>query len=143
MTEKKKLNAARLIDYLPTLLQILLNSCLFFIGLILSFLLIKETWYIFSYVAFLDEDVQDYYSFTEELLTFFLYFEFIALIIKYFKSHFHFPLRYLIYIGITAIVRLIIVEHKDPINAFWWSLAILILITSLLLTNLKLLRRDY
>ncbi|WP_413463215.1 phosphate-starvation-inducible protein PsiE [Bacillus sp. B1-b2] len=143
MIHRNNWNMKKVMEHLPTLLQVLLNTCLFFIGLILSFLLIKETWYIFSYVVLETADNQDYYSFTEELLTFFLYFEFIALIIKYFKTHFHFPLRYLIYIGITAIVRLIIVEHKDPINASWWSLAILILITSLLLTNLKLLRRDY
>lgn len=124
-------------------LQILLNTSLFLIGLILSFLLIKETWYIFTYVAFVPEHEQDYYLFTEELLTYFLYFEFIALIIKYFSSEFHFPLRYLIYIGITAIVRLIIIEHDDPLNAFWWALAILVLIISLLLTNLRLLKKDY
>lgn len=41
------------------------------------------------------------------------YFEFIALIVKYFQSGFHFPLRYFVYIGITAIVRLIIVDHKS------------------------------
>ncbi|AYV71074.1 phosphate-starvation-inducible protein PsiE [Niallia circulans] len=136
-------NLIKFFTQLPIFLQALLNSCLFLIGITLSFLLIKETWFIFSYVAFVTEDERDYYLFTEELLTFFLYFEFIALIIKYFDSHFHFPLRYLIYIGITAIVRLIIVEHDAPINAFWWALAILILIISLLLTNLRILKRDY
>ncbi|WP_400247374.1 phosphate-starvation-inducible protein PsiE [Niallia sp. JL1B1071] len=137
------MNQIKFFSKLPIFLQILLNISLFLIGLILSFLLIKETWYIFTYVAFVPENEQDYYLFTEELLTYFLYFEFIALIIKYFGSHFHFPLRYLIYIGITAIVRLIIIEHDDPINAFWWALAILALTISLLLTNLKLLKKDY
>ncbi|MCM2979057.1 phosphate-starvation-inducible protein PsiE [Priestia aryabhattai] len=141
--QKRTLDLKKIIVQLPDMLQILLNTCLFFIGLILSFLLIKETGYIFSYVAFVTAENKDYYSFTEELLTFFLYFEFIALIIKYFKSHFHFPLRYLIYIGITAIVRLIIVDHDNPVNAFWWAMAIFILITSLLLTNLKFLKREY
>jgi protein PsiE len=137
------LNQIKLFSQLTTFLQILLNTSLFLIGLILSFLLIKETWYIFTYVAFVPEEEQDYYLFTQELLTYFLYFEFIALIIKYFSSEFHFPLRYLIYIGITAIVRLIIIEHDNPINAFWWALAILVLIISLLLTNLRLLKKDY
>ena len=31
-----------------------------------------------------------YYNLIEELITFFLYFEFIALIVKYFKNNFHF-----------------------------------------------------
>lgn len=49
-------------------------------------------------------------------MVYFLYFEFIALIVKYFQSGFHFPLRYFVYIGITAIVRLIIVDHKSPLG---------------------------
>ncbi|KAF6589118.1 phosphate-starvation-inducible PsiE family protein, partial [Paenibacillus sp. EKM208P] len=80
--------------------QMILNISLFLVGLILSFLLLKETWSIFSYVFLYAEGDKNYYEFTEELLVFFLYFEFIALIVKYFKTNFHFPLRYFIYIGI-------------------------------------------
>ncbi len=53
----------------------------------------------------------DVKTLVEGLVVYFLYFEFIALIVKYFESGFHFPLRYFVYIGITAIVRLIIVDH--------------------------------
>ncbi len=56
------------------------------------------------------------YELVEGLVVYFLYFEFIALIVKYFQSGFHFPLRYFVYIGITAIVRLIIVDHKSPLD---------------------------
>lgn len=85
---------------------------------------------------------KNYYEFTEELLVFFLYFEFIALIVKYFKTNFHFPLRYFIYIGITAVIRLIIVDHDDAKNTFWWSIAILVMVGSLLIANSKLLKRE-
>ena len=73
----------------------------------------------------------NYQHFIEEILVFFLYFEFVALIVKYFKNNYHFPLRYFIYIGITAIVRLIIVEHDDPKSVLVWSAAILLLVISL------------
>ena len=73
----------------------------------------------------------NYQRFIEEILVFFLYFEFVALIVKYFKNNYHFPLRYFIYIGITAIVRLIIVEHNDPKSVLIWSAAILLLVISL------------
>ena len=73
---------------------------------------------------------------------YFLYFEFIALIVKYFQSGFHFPLRYFVYIGITAIVRLIIVDHKSPLDVLIYSAAILLLVITLWLCNSKRLKRE-
>ncbi|VTP62426.1 phosphate-starvation-inducible protein PsiE [Leclercia adecarboxylata] len=72
----------------------------------------------------------------------FFYFEFIALIVKYFQSGFHFPLRYFVYIGITAIVRLIIVDHKSPLDVLLYSAAILLLVVTLWLCNSKRLKRE-
>ena len=40
----------------------------------------------------------------EQAVMFFLYFGFIGLIVQYFKSGYHFPLRYFIYAGITAMM---------------------------------------
>ncbi len=128
---------------LPELLQIVLNISLFLMAIVLSVLLMKETWSIFSSVILSSEEIDSYFAFTDELLVFFLYFEFIALIVKYFKSNFHFPLRYFIYIGITAIVRLIIVDHDEALSTFWWSMAILVLIASLFLANTRVVRKDH
>ncbi|WP_026136075.1 phosphate-starvation-inducible protein PsiE [Paenibacillus shenyangensis] len=128
---------------LPELLQIVLNISLFLMAIVLSVLLMKETWSIFSSVFLSSEEIDSYFAFTDELLVFFLYFEFIALIVKYFKSNFHFPLRYFIYIGITAIVRLIIVDHDEALSTFWWSMAILVLIGSLFLANTRVVRKDH
>ncbi|EGF18089.1 phosphate starvation inducible protein [Haemophilus aegyptius] len=60
---------------------------------------------------------------------FFLYFGFIGLIVQYFKSGYHFPLRYFIYAGITAMLRLIIVNHESSVVAG----AILIMVIALCL----------
>ncbi|MEK4042594.1 phosphate-starvation-inducible protein PsiE [Paenibacillus sp. FSL H8-0048] len=123
---------------LPYLLQSLLNICLFLLALALSVLLISETWYIMQvvYKSFFTR-VDSYYEMLGELLIFFMYFEFIALIIKYFKAEFHFPLRYFIYIGITAITRLIIIDHDQAVSTFWWSVSILIMICALFIANRK------
>ncbi|WP_434750808.1 phosphate-starvation-inducible protein PsiE [Paenibacillus amylolyticus] len=120
----------------PYILQALLNICLFFLALALSALLISETWYIVQivYQSFVTRQ-DSYYEMLSELLVFFLYFEFIALIVKYFKSNFHFPLRYFIYIGITAVIRLIIIDHDQAMSTFWWSLAILIMVGALFISN--------
>ena len=76
-----------------------------------------------------------YYNLIEELITFFLYFEFIALIVKYSKNNFHFPLDFFLYIGITAIVRLLIIDHESAFDNLIWSVAIFVLVCSLVLVE--------
>ena len=83
-------------------------------------------------------NIQGYSTYSlliEELITFFLYFEFIALIVKYFKNNFHFPLNFFLYIGITAIVRLIIIDHESSYDNLIWSVAIFVLVCSLVLVE--------
>ena len=64
---------------------------------------------------------------------FFLYFGFIGLIVQYFKSGYHFPLRYFIYAGITAMLRLIIVNHESSVDTILFAGAILIMVIALCL----------
>ena len=84
----------------------------------------------------IDGGNNDFKLFLANILIFFLYFEFIAMIVKYFKENYHFPIRYLLYIGITAMVRIIIVDHDHPVNALFYSLIILILIIGYFIINL-------
>jgi protein PsiE len=110
-------------------------------GILLAFLC-KETW-LLVLALFKHTPNHDSYEMIEIIVIWFLYFEFIALIAKYFESRFHFPLRYFIYIGITAIVRLIIVDHEKPLATLIYSLAILVLLVSLYIANSRLLKREY
>ena len=83
-------------------------------------------------------NIQGYSTYSlviEELITFFLYFEFIALIVKYVKNNFHFPLDFFLYIGITAIVRLLIIDHESAFDNLIWSVAIFVLVCSLVLVE--------
>ncbi len=109
----------------------IMNIGLLTVGILLSFGLLIELKEIVGEGMKFFSNNGSYQHFIEEILVFFLYFEFIALIVKYFKNNYHFPLRYFIYIGITAIVRLIIVEHDDPKSVLVWSAAILLLVISL------------
>ena len=108
-----------------------MNLGLLIIGILLSFGLLIEAKEIFNEGMKFLTSQGSYQNFIEEIVVFFLYFEFVALIVKYFKNNYHFPLRYFIYIGITAIVRLIIVQHDNPYNVLIWSGAILLLVISL------------
>ncbi|MDR2031959.1 MAG: phosphate-starvation-inducible protein PsiE [Azoarcus sp.] len=109
--------------------------------ILLAFLL-RETW-ILVLILSKNDHSHDSYEMIEGIVIWFLYFEFIALIAKYFESKFHFPLRYFIYIGITAIVRLIIVDHEKPQSTLIYSFAILVLLVSLYIANSHLLKRQY
>lgn len=124
------------VEFISTILQTVLNLGLLCLGLILVVFLGKETVHLAD-VLFAPEQTSKY-----ELVVYFLYFEFIALIVKYFQSGFHFPLRYFVYIGITAIVRLIIVDHKSPLDVLIYSAAILLLVITLWLCNSKQLKRE-
>lgn len=115
-------------------LQVFLNIMLIILAIILSVVLIKEL-FVFAQLL-LAGDHTDYKTYLANILIFFLYFEFIAMIVKYFKEDYHFPLRYFIYIGITAMVRLIIVDHGHPLYTLIYTCVILILIIGYFIINM-------
>ena len=116
------------------ILQIILNISLTILALVLSIMLVIEL------VEFLkmifSSQKRDYKYFLDNILVFCLYFEFITMIVKYFEEDYHFPLRYFMYIGITAMVRLIIVEHEQPTDTLVFSLVILVLIIGYYIINI-------
>ncbi|HBZ14315.1 phosphate-starvation-inducible protein PsiE [Pantoea sp. NPDC088449] len=128
-------------QYISLLLQWVLNIGLIILAIILVVFLGKETIHLAN-VLFSTGEQTSSYLLIEGIVIYFLYFEFIALIVKYFQSGYHFPLRYFIYIGITAIIRLIIVDHKNPFDTLYYSAAILILVVTLWLANSNRLKRE-
>ncbi len=134
-------SSEELLKYIATILQWVLNCGLLILAIVLVSFLIKETYVIASLLFNLAAE-ESSYQLLEGILIYFLYFEFIALIVKYFLSGGHFPLRYFIYIGITAIVRLIIVEHKDSVDTLIQSGAILLLVIALFIANTEKLKRS-
>ena len=129
-----------LVNFIATAMQTVLNLGLLCLGIILIVFLGKETLHLAD-VLFTPEPTSKY-RLVEGLVVYFLYFEFIALIVKYFQSGFHFPLRYFVYIGITAIVRLIIIDHESPMAVLIYSAAILILVITLWLCTSNRLKRE-
>jgi protein PsiE len=123
------------------LLQMLLNIGLIVLACILAVFLGKETIHLANVLLNTGEQTSSYLL-IDGIVIYFLYFEFIALIVKYFQSGYHFPLRYFVYIGITAIIRLIIVDHKNPLDTLAYSVAILILVVTLWLANSNRLKRE-
>ena len=121
------------LQQVSTFFQWVLNFTLFSIGIVLTVAVLNTAFYIVTLIPGLFTTGVAYTTFLEEIINFFLFFEFLSLVVKYFKNNFHFPLRYFIYIGITAIIRLIIVSHESSLDLFLWSAAILALVISLVL----------
>ena len=121
------------LQQVSTFFQRVLNFTLFSIGIVLTVAVLNTAFYIVTLIPGLFTTDVAYTTFLEEIINFFLFFEFLTLVVKYFKNNFHFPLRYFIYIGITAIIRLIIVSHESSMDLFLWSSAILALVISLVL----------
>ena len=139
---------------ISTFFQWVLNGTLFAIGIVLTVAVLNTAYYIVTLIPGLFTTDIAYTTFMEEIINFFLFLnmlvtiplkalfldyqtlystEFLSLVVKYFKNNFHFPLRYFIYIGITAIIRLIIVSHESSMDLFLWSSSILALVISLVL----------
>ena len=116
------------------LLQWISSAALLLLAIILIVFLIKET-IILAALLFKKNDPVSLYSLVDGIIIYFLYFEFIALIIKYFQSNYHFPLHYFLYIAITAVIRLVVVEHKQPSLLIVYSITILILEFALYVAN--------
>jgi protein PsiE len=116
--------------WLVKVYQLVLNIALIVLSMILAYFLFRELYYIFKDISLGNKDVHEIFS---KVLVFFLYFGFISMISTYFKEKHHFPLRYLLYIGITATTRFIIVNNGDSIRNFWLSIVIFMLIISYLL----------
>ena len=113
-------------EVIPKILQVVLNVALTVLAVALCVMLVLEMIDFLEFIV--SGEKADYKYFLANILVFFLYFEFITMIVKYFKEDYHFPLRYFMYIGITAMLRLIIVEHESAMDTLIFALVILILI---------------
>lgn len=120
-------------EVIPRVLQMILNVGLTVLALALCVMLIIEMVEFLKFIV--AGEKQEYKYFLAKILVFFLYFEFITMIVKYFKEDYHFPLRYFMYIGITAMLRLIIVEHESAMDTLIFAAVILILIIGYYIIN--------
>lgn len=121
--------ATHLSGIMPKLLKNILISFVLGLAIVLVIALCKISYSLFLMVLASDHIVTN--ALAEQILSFFLYFGFLGLISQYFRSGYHFPLRYFIYTGITAMIRLIIVEHENATNTFLFAGAILLMVIAL------------
>lgn len=71
----------------------------------------------------------------DEIVTFFLFFEFSAMIVAALKHMGHTSLNFLMSLGITALLRNLITAHGKPMQILIHSIAILLLIIGIVILN--------
>ena len=73
----------------------------------------------------------------QEIISFFMLFEFIMMILRYIQEGHHIPISYLILICLTAILRQLMVAHGDGLQTLLLSLSILLLVVVLFILGLN------
>ncbi len=97
------------------------------VGLLMVYFLFREV-YNLVLLAFLSESEVHYYDILESILCFFIFFEFLTLIITSLRNKGHVSLIFLLSLGITSLIRLLLAYHERLVGVLLIASAILILI---------------
>ena len=97
------------------------------VGLLRVYFLFREV-YNLVLLAFLSESEVHYYDILESILSFFIFFEFLTLIITSLRNKGHVSLIFLLSLGITSLIRLLLTYHERLVGVLLIASAILILI---------------
>ena len=81
------------------------------VGLLMVYFLFREV-YNLVLLAFLSESEVHYYDILESILSFFIFFEFLTLIITSLRNKGHVSLIFLLSLGITSLIRLLLTYHE-------------------------------
>lgn len=114
-------------DHLATFLQVISLVCIGLLGLSLIYFMVDELVAIVR-LSTLPSTLDNYYILLEAVVTFFLFFEFIAMVINILRNGGHISVNFLIGLGITALIRWLIANHGKALDALLISLAVLALI---------------
>ncbi len=93
--------------------------------------------FFFTVLEFFNGEMISSHEILENIFLIFLYIEIIASIKIYFEENFHFPLKFFFYIGMTDIIRSMIIFKEDPKLVLSYTLALLILVIALSILEVK------
>ena len=116
--------------------NILLDIVLGLLALLILIFMFRHLMDIATYIL-KPMTTQNFSVVMQELVSFFMLFEFIMMVLRYIQEGHHIPIRYLILICITAILRQLMVLHGDGVQTVLLSLSILLLVIVLFVLNLS------
>ena len=118
-------------DKTGAIMQVLSLICISLLGLALVYFMVDELIAVVK-ISTITTDT-DYYNLLEGVVTFFLFFEFVAMVINILRNGGHISVNFLLGLGITALVRWLITEHEKSLDDLIVSLAVLALVVSTIL----------
>ena len=130
MQEEKRFGILK--KYVNILLDVVLGLLAVLILVFMVRHLMDITTYIFKPMT-----TKNFSIVMQEVVSFFMLFEFIMMVLRYIQEGHHIPIRYLILICITAILRQLMVLHGDGVQTLLLSLSILLLVVVLFVLNLS------
>ena len=109
------------------------------LGILGVFLLVFMASYLVDLATYLMKPMtpDNFSVIMQEIISFFMLFEFIMMILRYIQEGHHIPIRYLILICLTAILRQLMVAHGDGLQTLLLSLSILLLVVVLFILGLN------
>lgn len=128
----KKFN--ELIEKFSRYLQLLTIVAMALLGICLIIVLFIELFTLYQRL-FTANITSTYFEIIDDVIIFFLFFEFVAMIISALKHNGHISVNFLMSLGVTALLRGLIAAHGTSLAIILDSLAILILIIGMVILN--------
>ncbi|MGK0552284.1 phosphate-starvation-inducible protein PsiE [Enterococcus faecalis] len=114
----------------------ILDCVLGILGLLIVIFMVRHLVDISTYI-FKPMSPTNFSQVMQEVISFFMLFEFIMMILRYIQEGHHIPIRYLILICITAILRQLMVIHGEGMQTLLLAFSILLLVCVLYILGLS------
>lgn len=122
----------KIVKYFTKFLQALLIIALGILGIFLILLLFRELIPLGQQLASRSITSSND-KILDEIIVFFLFFEFAALVISAIKHHGHTSVEFLMDLGVTALVRSLLTMHHNVYDTVFTAIAILLIIIAMVL----------
>lgn len=119
-------------DNIIRILSALSMIALMAVGIVIVLFLFKDA-YSMLLLVFKHGSAEHYYEMLEGILSFFIFFEFLTLIVTSLKNRGHVSVLFLLSLGITALIRVLLTYHDSMIGVVAIAAAILILVVAAIL----------
>ncbi|MDI8296319.1 phosphate-starvation-inducible PsiE family protein, partial [Salmonella enterica subsp. enterica serovar Anatum] len=124
-----------LVETYKKVLEKIIKSFLFILGILIVIYMARDLIEVFK-VIMTAQMKGSLVGISDFILAFFMLFEFIVMIIKYIEDTHNIPIKYLVIISITAILRQLLVVHDNGLQTLLLTLSILILVVVLFVIEL-------
>ncbi|MFW3588274.1 phosphate-starvation-inducible PsiE family protein [Vagococcus fluvialis] len=124
-----------MVETYKKVLEKIIKSFLFILGILIVIYMARDLIEVFE-VIMTAQMKGSLVGISDFILAFFMLFEFIVMIIKYIEDTHNIPIKYLVIISITAILRQLLVVHDNGLQTLLLTLSILILVVVLFVIEL-------